>query len=481
VTRRLLVSYLTVTAFVLLVLEVPLGVVFARLERNSLIADVRHDADAVALFAAAPLERGDVAPLQTVAHQYDERSDGRLVIVDARGELAADSAPIAPGPRTFRTRPEFDAALRGRETSGFRSSSTLGNDIFFVALPVNTGGRVVGAVRITYPASFVHSRIVQSWLVLALAGLGVLAVVAAISRSLARSITAPLNRLEVVAQRLGDGDLEARVGVGDTDGGVPEVRVLARVLNDTAAKLDRLLASQREFVADASHQLRTPLTALRLRLEVAEMGAADDGVTADVHAALAEVYRLTRLVDGLLALARADSGTAVPAAVDVGRVAEERRRAWAPLAEEHGVALTVRAPRRVYASATPGALEQALDNLVANAVDASPAGSTVLVAVRADRDDAGVVHVHVVDEGPGMDDAARARAFERFWSGDESVKRVGGTGIGLSIVARLVRADGGDVSLDRAPGGGLDAHLRLRRAAAPVSSRRARPSAPAVS
>ena len=152
-------------------------------------------------------------------------------------------------------------------------------------------------------------------------------------------------------------------------------------------------------------------------------------------------------------------------AVDVPAIADERRRAWSAVADERGVQLAVRSPKHAYVLATPWHLERALDNLISNAIDASPPGGTVVVAVRHGHGD--TLHVHVVDDGPGMDAVPRAFAFERFSSGDEPAEHAGGTGIGLSF--------------ERAPGGGLDAHLTLRRAPAPVNPRRRRISEPARS
>jgi signal transduction histidine kinase len=240
--------------------------------------------------------------------------------------------------------------------------------------------------------------------------------------------------------------------------GPDELRVLTREFNDTAAKLERLVDAQRAFVADASHQLRTPLAALRLRLEVLE-GEVKGRAKEDIEGALDEVHRLSRLVNGLLELARAEHRAAAPAPHDIGAVVAERVVAWAPLAEERGVALVADVPLGTVGLATAGSLEQVLDNLVANALDVSPEGSTV--TVRAGSLD-GWVEVHIVDQGPGMPPERRATAFDRFWRAPDGEERIGGFGIGLAIVRQLVVSDGGHVQLLEAPGGGLDAVVRLR-------------------
>jgi signal transduction histidine kinase len=233
------------------------------------------------------------------------------------------------------------------------------------------------------------------------------------------------------------------------------VRSLAASFNDTVAKLDELMRSREAFVADASHQLRTPLAALRLRLENVGRDVASEG-QADLEAALAEVARLSRLVDSLLALARTDSTTAAPAAIDLRAAVNERVDAWAALATEQDVVLVVDVEERLTARATPGRVEQILDNLLANALQVSPPGSSITVSgVRA----GGFAELHVVDRGPGMSPEERSRAFDRFWRGGSGD---GGSGLGLAIVERLVTSDGGRVELLAAPAGGIDAVVRLR-------------------
>ena len=205
--------------------------------------------------------------------------------------------------------------------------------------------------------------------------------------------------------------------------------------------------------------MRTPLTALRLRLE--NLAAAGDPDTAgDLEAAEAESQRLARLVDGLLTLSRAEDHRRDRESVDVVGVAEGRRDIWGPLAEERGVCVVVeaRTPEAV-ALAVPGDLEQILDNLLSNALEASPSDSDIAIAV--DGHNSATRHtvtVHVRDQGPGMTPAEREHAFDRFWQGKE---RVSGSGLGLAIVQQLAEANGGNVTLDGADGGGLVASVTL--------------------
>jgi signal transduction histidine kinase len=454
VRRRLLLSYLSITLFVLVVLAVPLGIAFARLERRELSSGVRHDALALALRSEEALERDDVAALDDLADDYQRRIGGRVVIIDAGGVSLVDSDPPRAGRRDFADRPEFTRALAGREATGTRFSATLGSSLFYAAAPIVDGATVIGAVRVSYPTSYVDDRIERNWLVLGGIGVVVLGVVFVVSNLLARSVSRPLADLEAAAAKLGAGDLTVRADVG---GGPPEVRSLARSFDLTAARLERLVGLQQAFVADASHQLRSPLAALRLRLENLEREEHDPAAAADVAGALDEVARLSRLVDGLLELARAEQEPSAPAAVDAGAVVAARVAAWSALAAEREVALRGEpaAPSPV-ARATPGRLEQVLDNLLNNALEVAPAGSAVTVT--AATDDLDVV-VTVADQGPGMTETERSRAFDRFWRAGDAAP--GGAGLGLAIVRELTEADHGRVALAPNLGGGLVVTVRL--------------------
>lgn len=456
-TRRLLVGYLTLTVLVLVILEVPLGISYARRQIDELTFDVERDAVALASLSEDVLEGTQDLDLQSVAEAYQERTGGRVVIVDDQGDVVADSDPFRPGNRSFASRPEIDTALGGGVATGTRRSETLDETLLYVAVPVASGGEVHGAVRITYPTSTVDERVERNWARLGLVALVTLAAATVVGIVLARSVTRPLRRLQETATRLGHGDLEART---PTDEGPPEVRSLSVAFNDTATRLEQLVTAQEAFVADASHQLRTPLTALRLQLENVreEVGPEE---AEEVDAALSEVGRLSRLVDGLLALARAERTSTMVTAetLDLGDLLEERQEVWAPVAAEQGVALVLdTGVQPVQVQATPDHVAGVIDNLLANALDVSGAGSTVTLSCRGGSRD---VEAHVMDEGPGLSAEERARAFDRFWTTPSVGRRLGGSGLGLPIARQLARADGGDLELRAASGGGVDAVLRL--------------------
>ena len=448
--RRLVLGYLSLALLVLVVLEVPLAVTYRRNELQDLTAKVERDAVAFGSLSEDLLEGngGSRIALQRVARGYAADTGSRLILVNRKGAALVDSN--RGGLRSYRSRPEIAQALGGQVATGTRYSRTLGHGLIYVAVPVASSGAVLGAVRITSPTSTLDARVHRYWLTLVGIAAVVLALTALIGLALARWVGSPLLALERTAARAGEGDLGVRA---EETRGPPEVRTLAAEFNVMIREIEQLVLAQEEFVADASHQLRTPLTALRLRLENLGRDVAGD-VRGELDAALVEVERLGRLVDGLLVLARAGDARPAPGPIRLAPVIRGRADAWASLADERGVRIEVDAPEEASGVATSERLDQALDNLIANALEVSPDGSVLRVWAREGE-------LHVVDEGPGMSEEQRARAFDRFWRGPDGA-RGGGSGLGLAIVNRLVRSDGGRVELRRAPTGGIDAVVRLR-------------------
>ncbi len=376
------------------------------------------------------------------------------------------------------------AALAGTATTHVRTSTIGGVQYLSVASPVGHGtGQVRGAVRITLPTEMVRASVHQVWLLLAVVGLGVLTAVAVVAFACARWAGRPIRELERATHELADGGTTTPVAVTS---GPPEVRSLAAAFNRTAARLAHLVASQRAFAGEASHQLKTPLAALRLRLENLEPDIAQHA-RGSLTAALTETDRLARMVEGLLAMARLEEDAADPGPVDLAGICAERHGTWAPLFEQRGVSLvlfTGGSGPVGPALALPGAVEQIIDNLLSNALRASPARSTVAMELRPatpahprrphlnhlanlsslnnfnHRENRTTwIDLHITDEGPGMTAEQRGRAFDRFWRAPGAPK--GGTGLGLALVQRLALASGGQASLREAATGGLDAVVRL--------------------
>jgi signal transduction histidine kinase len=447
VRRRLLLANLAVVIAVLAVLEVPLALVYSRHEHDALETALQRDAAALAAVSGEVIEHRDEHDVGAVAQTFATQPGEIVAIVDA------DGATLTP-PTLLSNDPVFLDAVRAARSGESRTGQI--DDLTYVALPVGAGGEGGhGAVLIARSDESLDDRVHQFWLLLAVIGGGVLATTLLVTTRLSRWVVDPLSSLDEQAAALGRGDLTARAV---TEEGPPEVVTLAATFNDMAERLGELVTSQRRFVADASHQLRTPLTALRLRLE--DLRSEDPtAVVSARDAALDEVARLTRLVDGLLSLARAEGHRPQRDAVDVSAVVIDRQEAWAPLAAEQGIDLRseIRVPAPVIARLVPGHLEQILDNLIDNALDASPPDGTIVLRVTPLGSG---IEVHVIDEGQGMTDEERRRAFDPFWQSSND-RATGTTGLGLAIVEQLVRACGGTITLDPAEPHGIDAVIRF--------------------
>jgi len=437
---RLLVAFAYVALLILVALEVPLALNLSR----RIDAEVKDDAASQAFVVAAGASgrMRDGQELRKLARNAGAQLGARVIVVGKTGLLKADSAGTASG-TSYRSRPEIKIALDGRRAQGERHSATLGQDLLYTAVPVTNQGRVVGAVRVTQDVSAV-----------AIGGFALL-IGLAIAWFLASSLSRPLRDLAQTAHRVEEGDLEARAAVS----GPKESREVALAFNDMTERLERVLAAQREFVANASHQLRTPLTGLRLRLEAARAGATPD-IDADLAAAETELERLSRLLTGMLTLARegGEAGPGRPVSLpDAARRAQER---WQPRAETRDQQLVLAGNGDAVAEASDEDIAIVLDNLIENALHYSPDASTVMVDWgQAD----GAAWIAVLDEGPGLATGEETALFERFARGSAGRDEAGGTGLGLAIVQTLANRWRGRASIENRAEGGMRAELRLPR------------------
>ncbi len=462
---RLVAVFVGITIVVLAAHDIPLAQHLRRVERDRLVTGLQRDAFVIAGRAEEILEadgnRGNPT-LQRIVDDYRSGSGARVVITDRVGIAIAISDEEVSAGSDYGTRPEIAAALGGSPVTGERPSVTLGFPLLYVAVPVLSGGQVVGAVRLTYPAAEVGDRVSQRVRGLFVVALISVATAAAAATVLAGTVTRPIRRLRLATEHLASGDLTV---TAPADEGPPEIRGLAEAFNKMSGRIKGLVDEKGAFAGDASHQLRTPLTALRLRLEQAsEMVDTDPGAARErIEAAGAETERLQHLVDGLLALARAEGRHDTREVVDIARIARDRADVWRPLAEEQGVTVSVFAPESAAGQAVHGAVEQIIDNYIDNALAATPAGGTVEVVVEAAPAGGGesstsaarAVALHILDTGPGMTEVQLTNAFDRFWRASGSATT--GSGLGLAIVAQLASASGATATITTRPAGGIDA------------------------
>jgi signal transduction histidine kinase len=380
--------------------------------------------------------------------------DGRVVVIGNRGILLADSDGPDELETDFRSpgRPEIAAALNGELFSEIRDSEDLGHDIVATAVPIVDDGQQFGVVRITQNIQRVNDNVRN--ITIGLLSIGVAALVAGLllAYGLAGSLARPLSRLAAAAKRLGSGDLTARA---ENVGGATEVEELGRSFDEMADRLERTVRAQREFVANASHQLRTPLTGMKLRLESALAEAKDDDVGRHLAAADREVDRLSEIVDRLLAMSR-EIEEGEPTHVDLADAVARALARWEERARNLDTTLHSSGEGGV-AQGNPSDLDQILDNLLDNAISYAPGDITV----ESGRGD-GRVFVAVRDRGPGIPEQDLSRVTERFFRGSSAP--TGGSGLGLAIARDLAEKWGGSLAVTSAAGEGTRVEVRLRSA-----------------
>jgi signal transduction histidine kinase len=455
---RLFAAFAGLIAVVLLTQDVPLSSYLRRIEFERLISSLERDAFILAGSSENVLSgeqtQGSTADLQSTVNLYAAREEAVVVVTDAEGRVVVSSSPKNKPGEDFSNRPEIRAALMGTPASGERSSQTAGGDLVYVAVPVLSGADIVGSVRITFPAAVIDQRTGEKTRGLLLVG-GISLMGAALAAwFMANSITRPLRRLQRSTEHLAAGDFTQRAA---TDEGASEIRSLAGSYNSMTERISGLLDQQKAFAGDASHQLRTPLTALRLQLERASSMIDDDpeGARERIEAATEETERLQRLVQGLLMIARSEGSSPATERIDVTTLVRDRAEVWEPFAAERGVRLLVTSAEGLVVQAVPNALEQIVDNYVDNALGVASEGDTITIAATQRHQ---AISVHVIDEGPGMRPEHLPYAFDRFWRAPDAPH--GGSGIGLAVVEHLATLSGGRAELrNRDDRSGLDASV----------------------
>jgi signal transduction histidine kinase len=414
--RQLIATTSLIALAAILVLGIPLGVVESARARSDALTRLEREADGI---AAAIDDRAEL----------HRRLDPRAVAGLVRPGHAAVVRASGRSLRLGRMPPGDSLAERSGASQGVR-------------------------VTIFASAAEVTRRERQVWLLIAGLALAGTAAAAGLAVLQARRFTRPLQRLTVTSARLGDGDFSARAGRL----ALPELDRVAAALDGAAARIAQLVGRQREFTANVSHQLRTPLTAMRLRLD--ELATLEDpeAARAELEATLRVADRLERTVTDLLALARAcDLG--LPRDVDLARLAREHAASWRPVFARAGRSLQLTVVPSLPARVSPGGVAQALDVLLENALEHG-AGTTRLEAGL----EGGRYRLAVTDDGPGVPPALEARIFER------DVSTAGSTGIGLPLARALVEADGGRLVLARPRPARFEILIPQPRAAQPRSS-----------
>jgi signal transduction histidine kinase len=472
VRGRLVSTYLVLIAIVLVLLEVPLAVTLASGRTQEMVIDRFVDAARFASLADPALGSGELISLADELDRYHQLYGISAAVVDRDAVVVASA-----GDRSLFRSASFDErarqALAGERVGSEGTIWPWRSAPLIVAVPVTSSDEVVGAVITLSPTGAVRADIAREWGLAGGGGLIAGAVIAAVAFGLARWILRPVSELDAAAHRIGTGRrLEAPLPAAL---GPPELRRLTRSFNDMAANVADLLGRQREFVALASHQMRNPLTALQLRVEALGEFIADPAGREEHRSALEETGRFGRILDELLALARAERGRHDRQVVDAAVTADERVAAWLPLATQRGISLSRTGVASAAVLALPTAVGQALDALIDNALKFAGPAATVRVDVRPAADfaanpaesesatdpaDSAAIDIHVIDDGPGLNADGRRRAGERFWRAP-GAQNLDGSGLGVPIATVLAETSGGRLDLVEASPRGLDARLRF--------------------
>ena len=438
---RLITAFAYLLLLTVAALAVPLAVNIDRRARTELEARLAEGGQLIASSVADAVDDGDVRPLRRVVSSYATDLDADVVVTDEDGLVVADSEAVSLG-SDLSGRGEIARALQGERVRSVGDGAD--GETLYVALPLVDREDVVGAVRVARPLSELNATVTRSWLVLAAVGVFVVLIGLGIAWALASSLARPLKNLSQTAARLGAGDLQARA----EEAGPRDVAEVARAMNVMAEDLQRSIDSQQDFVANASHQLRTPLTGMRLRLE----GIASDGGAAagSARAALREVDRLGDLVDDLLVLARTSRREATGSRINLGECMREARDRWSERAMKSGHRLETQADENVVVYADLSEIAAIFDNLVENAIAYTPGGSVIRMEARGNGYEQ---IISVEDNGPGIPPDDAPRAFERFYRGRTGRSAGPGTGLGLAIVREVAERWGGSAALHTSESG----------------------------
>ncbi|WNM30653.1 HAMP domain-containing sensor histidine kinase [Streptomyces sp. Li-HN-5-11] len=479
---RLLPLLIVLMAAVLLALGFPLAVSLAGAQQQKVIVDRIDDTARFAALAQfvtePPAGSRRTVPDERLGTLSHELATYYRVYGIRTGVYNRTGAPMAVAPADWslpakgEVRDAFGEALLSRRSHDPRQVWPWQQRRLVVASPVIRDGDVVAVVVTDSPTGQMRARTLHGWLIIGAGEIAAMLLAVGAALRLTGWVLRPVRVLDATTHDIATGRLKSRVAVAS---GPPELRRLARSFNEMADNVEDVLEQQRAFVADASHQLRNPLAALLLRIELLALELPEGNE--EIASVRTEGKRLAQVLDDLLDLALAEHAEADLRVVDIGRLAAERVAAWTPTAEAKGVRLVGDCPATT-AWADPVALSSALDAVIDNAVKFTPKDECVDVTVCGGGDTSTIV---VADHGPGLTDDELARIGDRFWRSGRH-QNVKGSGLGLSISRSLLAAGGGSISYDhgepREPGREPPEESRPRGLKVTLTVPRSAPGAP---
>jgi signal transduction histidine kinase len=464
IRSRLLVTYLALTGVGMLVLAGTTLLSFQRYFLAAVREDLGARATAISESVGDWLEEGNEARTTTVARRYGAQEDMSIRVFAPEGRLIASSEPddAERGLRADQLS-GITAALEGRRTSGEASDSVGQGHRLFEAVPIVRHGKVLGAVRVSRKLDAFRSEMVRATMTVTALLLLTFAAATLVSIRLARQLASPIQKMRDLAVALGRGRFGERLQLRRND----ELGQLATELNHMGEQLAALDEERRAFLASASHELRTPISNVKVTLEALENGAAEDPTLRDrfVRTAVEETNRMAGLIHDLLDLGRLEAGVAPidRQATDLRYLADRLTRAMEPRLREAGLGLETELVAAAISIDTERVL-QALFSIVDNALKFAPTGSTIRLRSWVEKPHA---MLSIADEGPGIDPEHLTRVFDQFFTADPARPR-GGTGLGLTIARKIIEAHGGTIEVANGAAGGapFTVVLPLRTASA---------------
>ncbi|MBW2038023.1 MAG: heavy metal sensor histidine kinase [Deltaproteobacteria bacterium] len=416
---------------------------------------IKTMAEVIASSVRSPLGGGpNIADIDRImTEHFGIRPLGRFVqVLDESGRVGDRSTNLrnVKIPISVQTLKE---AARGRVT--FETIKVMGKyPLRVVTLPIIENGRMVGIVQVGSSLEGVEEALHQLLLILLIAFPAALLVTSVGGLFLANKALRPVDEITQIARRIGSGDLSQRIRIKRVN---DEIGRLASTFNEMIAKLEESFRQVKRFTADASHELKTPLTILRGEVEVGLKKKRDLGEYRRILASnLEEIDRMSRIVGDLLTLSRADMGEfkLEREEVDLSYLAREVWEDLQLLAQERGVLLQCMDDGFTQVEGDPLLLRQLILNLVENGVKYTPSGGEVELRVKGDREK-GVVKIQVTDTGVGIDQQDLERVFDRFFRVDKARSRdTGGTGLGLSICKWIAQSHQGQIAAESELGKG---------------------------
>ncbi|WP_410642959.1 sensor histidine kinase [Amycolatopsis sp. lyj-346] len=447
---------LTLVALLVFGLGIPLARSIAAGAQQDLFLDRLTDTARFASLAQRPLLDNKPGLIEPDLTRYNEVYGVQAAVVDQDGKLFASS--LGPSAARIDLKDErisgpVHEALAGRRSQPAGVLMPWDSTPLVLAEPVLADGEVHGAVLTVSDTGAERADVLWWWLLLAAGGILAFTLALAVAIPVVRWILRPVQRLDDATGELVTSVVSGREAepVGES-GGPPELRQLGRSFDRMAASVSGALAAQRAFVADASHQLRNPLTALKIRLGNLEGHVDDEAAAADLEAARVDAGRLHQILDGLLSMARAEASGGELDPVVLDEVVADRVADWSVVGKARDVRLVVETSgdgARV--CMPPRGAETILDALLDNALKFTAAGTEILVAVTREGDR---VRLSVRDHGPGLRPDELDRALDRFWR-SPAHQNVPGSGLGLAIVSEIVAHSDGELELELPEGGGL--------------------------